>query len=98
LASARAEHDNFHLLRISELLSRQRNWQQRTFALQIKTTAMTKSMIILLGVIWLICTLYLGFARMYDYPYKAAMAVSWASSAALLVCIILFIRKHRRNK
>jgi len=60
---------------------------------------MTKSAIILLSLLWLLCTMYLTVARMYDYPYQtAAMIGSWSASILLLVSIIVFIKKHRNNK
>ena len=59
---------------------------------------MNKSVIILLSVVWAMCALYLTLARIYDYPYvNAAKAGSWIASALLLVCIIIYIRKHKRQ-
>ncbi len=59
---------------------------------------MNKSMIILLIAVWGVCTLYFTLARMYDYPYGAyAMAGSWIASVLLLICIIIFIREHKRK-
>jgi hypothetical protein len=60
---------------------------------------MTKSSIILLTVLWLICTAYLGVARLNGYPYQTAAIIgSWGASALLLIAIIVFIRKHRDRK
>ena len=64
---------------------------------------MTKSAIIILGVLWLICTMYVYFAGVSavpaDYPYAGyARAGSWGASALLLVTIIIFIKQHQDKK
>ena len=57
---------------------------------------MNKITIIIVIALWLLCAVYLTLARSYDLPYaKAAMVGSWIASALLLVCIIIFIRKHK---
>jgi len=59
---------------------------------------MSKSMIIIIVVLWVLCTLYYTLARAYGYPYaQPAMAGSWIMSGVLLVCVILFIRRHSRK-
>lgn len=73
------------------------------FCKQEVNRAMTKSAIIILGAIWLICTLYLGFATMgsvpADYPYTGyARAGSWGASVLLLMCIVVFIKQHKDKK
>lgn len=58
---------------------------------------MYKSAVIISGLLWVLCTMYLGLARLYDFPYKTyAMAGCWIASALLLVCIIIFIKKHKK--
>jgi hypothetical protein len=59
---------------------------------------MNKSIIIILGIVWLLCTIYHTLAKTYDYPFaNAAMTGSWIASALLLVCIIIFVKKHRQK-
>jgi hypothetical protein len=57
---------------------------------------MYKSIIIILGIVWLICTAWLSLTRMYGYPYQVAATIgSWTASFLLLVSIIIYIKKHR---
>jgi len=57
---------------------------------------MNKSVIIIICMVWLLCTLYFILARSYDFPYKSyAMVGSWIASALLLICIIIYVRKHK---
>ena len=57
---------------------------------------MNKSIIIIVIAVWLLCAIYLTIARSYNFPYaNAAMIGSWVASALLLVCILIYIRKHR---
>ena len=59
---------------------------------------MNKSVIIILTVLWLLCTLYFTLARTYGYPYmQAAVVGSWVSSGLLLVCILIYMRKHKQK-
>jgi len=60
---------------------------------------MNKSVIIVISIVWLMCTTYFTLGRYFDYPYKDyAMAGSWLASLLLLISIIIFIKKHRDNK
>lgn len=61
---------------------------------------MNKSVVILISVIWLLCTLYYTMARMNEgYHYEQyAMIGAWTASALLLISIIIYIRKHRNSK
>ena len=57
---------------------------------------MSKSTIILVIAIWLLCAIYLTLARNYNLPYaNFAMIGSWIASLLLLVCIVIYIRKHK---
>jgi len=59
---------------------------------------MNKSAIIIISIGWLLCTMYLTLAKLYDYPYGAyAMIGSWIMSILLLICVIIFIKKHKRK-
>ena len=64
-----------------------------------KIAGMYKSIVILLGVIWLICAGYLSLTRIYpNYPYGGyAMAGSWIASFLLLISIVVFIKKHGKK-
>jgi len=43
--------------------------------------------------------MYFGLANVYELPYRgAAMTGSWIASGLLLICILLYIRKHRAGK
>jgi len=58
---------------------------------------MYKSVIIILGIVWLMCNMYLVLARIYDYAYKnLALAGSCTASVLLLAFIILYIKKNRK--
>ncbi len=61
---------------------------------------MNKSVIILISVIWLLCTLYYTMAKVNEgYQYELyAMIGAWTASALLLISIIIYIRKHRNSK
>jgi hypothetical protein len=64
-----------------------------------KTAAMNKSVIITISIVWICCTMYFTLAGVYNFPYPVyAMAGSWIASALLLICIIMFIRKHKAGK
>lgn len=57
---------------------------------------MNKSIIIIVVAVWLLCAIYMTLARSYGFPYASyAMVGSWIASALLLVCILIYIRKHR---
>ncbi len=57
---------------------------------------MTKSTIIIIIALWLLCTLYYSLARVYHFPHAhAAQIGTWVASGLLLVCIIIYIRKHK---
>lgn len=59
---------------------------------------MNKSIIIIIGIVWLFCAAYLSLAKLYDYPYAGyAMAGSWIASLLLLASIVIFIRKNRKQ-
>lgn len=59
---------------------------------------MNKSVIILISVLWLLCSIYFTLAKVNDLPYmQYAMAGTWIASFLLLVCIIVYIKKHRDN-
>ncbi|MCD6011740.1 MAG: hypothetical protein K0Q79_1602 [Flavipsychrobacter sp.] len=59
---------------------------------------MNKSVIILISIIWLLCSIYYTLAKINDLPYaQYAMAGTWVASFLLLGCIIIYIRKHKRN-
>lgn len=60
---------------------------------------MTKSTIIIISIVWLLCTSYYTLSRAYDYPYAtAAMVGAWIASALLLICIVIYARKHASKK
>ena len=57
---------------------------------------MNKSVIIIVIAIWMLCTLYLTFGRIYNFPYwRYAMGGTWVASLLLLVCIVIFIKKYK---
>ena len=59
---------------------------------------MSKSTIIIVIAVWLLCAIYLTLARSYNFPYtNFAMIGSWVASLLLLVCIVIYIRKHKRK-
>ena len=59
---------------------------------------MNKSVIITISALWVICTLYYTLTRAYGYPYtEAAMIGSWIASALLLICLVIYARKHSRQ-
>ena len=61
------------------------------------TIVMNKSVIIIISALWVLSTLYYTLARAYGYPYVgAAMVGAWVASFLLLLCIILYVRKHRK--
>jgi len=61
---------------------------------------MNKSVIITISIVWICCTMYFTIANVYNLPNPSyAMAGSWVASALLLICIVIFIRKHyAKNK
>ena len=57
---------------------------------------MTKSTIIIIVAIWLLCTIYFSVATVFHYPYAHAAKVgTWVASGLLLICIVLYINKHK---
>ena len=57
---------------------------------------MYKSGVIILGIVWMICTTYFSMTRLYGYPYGgAALAGSCLATLLLLASIIVYIKKHR---
>lgn len=60
---------------------------------------MNKSVIILISAVWLICITYMTLGKIYEYPYRPyAMIGSWCASVLLLLCIIIYVRKHRAQR
>ena len=65
---------------------------------KIKPGDMNKSVIILISIIWLLCSVYYTLARINGLPYEQfAMAGTWVASLLLLVCIVVYIKKHKDN-
>jgi len=61
-----------------------------------KPETMSKSVIIIVIAVWLLCAMYVTLGRIYSFPYlQSAMVGSWIASLLLLVCIIIFIKKHK---
>jgi uncharacterized sodium:solute symporter family permease YidK len=59
---------------------------------------MNKSIVILISILWVICTIYIALAQFYGYPYRIFVVVGeWVCSVLLLVCVIMYIRKHGRS-
>jgi hypothetical protein len=57
---------------------------------------MNKITIIIVVALWIFCVVYLKLAWSYDFPYaNYAMAGSWIASVLLLICIIIYIKKHK---
>ncbi len=57
---------------------------------------MNKSVIIIIVAIWVLCAGYLGLGRVYHFPHlHAAMWGSWVASGLLLICIVMYVRKHK---
>jgi hypothetical protein len=59
---------------------------------------MNKSVIVTIIIAWLLLAFYVTLTRLYHYPYgEFAMVGSWIMSVLLLVCVILYIRKHKKS-
>ena len=57
---------------------------------------MNKSTIIIVIAIWILCAMYVTLGRIYSFPYlQYALIGSWVASGLLLVCIVIFIKKHK---
>ena len=62
---------------------------------------MNKSIIIIISAVWLICTMYFTLAQFYPdfYPHgDYAKVGSWLASFLLLICIIIYVKKHMDKK
>jgi hypothetical protein len=64
--------------------------------LSLKFRVMNKSVIIIVSAVWILCAMYVTLGRVYSFPYlQYAMIGSWIASLLLLVCIVIFIKKHK---
>jgi len=58
---------------------------------------MYKSIVIILGIAWLLFTVYLSMALFYGYPHEQLARVgSMICSVLLLASIIIYIKKHKK--
>jgi len=70
----------------------------RELYLAIEITAMNKSIIIIVSVVWVLCSIYIVLAKSYSMPHgEYAMVGSWVAALLLLLCIIVYIKKHKRG-
>lgn len=58
---------------------------------------MNKSVIIIISALWAVCTLYYTLTRAYGFPHTDAARIgSWVASALLLICLVIYARKHSK--
>ncbi len=69
-----------------------------TFVLNNKIPSMNKSIVIIITAVWLLCSLFMGMTDAGSPYHVYAMAGSWSASFLLLVCIIIYIKKHTDKK
>lgn len=58
---------------------------------------MNKSIIIIISLCWLLCSIYYTMSKVSGgYAHEGyAMVGTWLASALLLVCIIIYVKKHK---
>jgi hypothetical protein len=57
---------------------------------------MNKSTVIIITLLWVLCFMWIALAKSNELPYvQAAVAGCWITSALLLACVIMFIRRNK---
>ena len=60
---------------------------------------LTRSSVIIIVIVWLLCAIYGGIAKAYGYPYaNVALIVAWVMSLLLLITIGIYIKRHKEEE
>jgi len=60
---------------------------------------LSRSTIILIVSLWVLCSAYGGVAKVYGYPYaNVALIAAWVMSLLLLIVIGIYIKKHKGDR